>query len=430
MTALHKRALFMNRLGHALIRAERSEKAAAVLFLDLDNFKLINDSLGHEAGDILLVSVAERLRGCVRAKDTAARFGGDEFTILLEDITDASHAVRVASHVTRALSEPFPLESRQVYITTSIGIVLGTSSRERPTDLLRSADVALYRAKASGKATYEVFDPFMNIAALERLDLEADLRRAIERGEFAVHYQPQLELATGRIAGWEALVRWIHPERGPISPGAFLPVAEETGLIVQIGNLVLEEACRQAREWQKEQYPTEPPSKMSVNISAKQLQRPDELLSDLVRILEKTELAPGSLVLEITESMLMGDAEHNVDVLRRLQDLGVSIAVDDFGTGYSNLAYLKRFPVNWLKVDKSFVDGLGESPEDTAIVEAVVSLARAMGMQTVAEGVETTGQADLLRAMGCELGQGYYFSEPLPAHEASALLSVSLSLHD
>ena len=424
LTELPNRALFMNRLGHALIRTERREKPAAVLFLDLDNFKLINDSLGHEAGDTLLVSVAERLRRCLRAEDTASRFGGDEFTILLEDIRDASDAVRVADQITRALSTPFILESREVFVTTSIGIALGTSGHERPTDLLRNADVALYRAKASGKATYEVFDAFMNIAALERLDLEADLRRAIERGEFAVHYQPQLELSTGRIAGWEALVRWMHPERDPILPAAFLSVAEETGLIVQIGSLVLEEACRQATEWQ-EQHPTETPLKMSVNISAKQLQRPDELVEEVIRILEQTELAPGSLVLEITESMLMGDAEQNVDVLRRLKDLSIGIAVDDFGTGYSNLAYLKRFPVDMLKVDKSFVDGLGENPEATAIVEAVVSLARAMGMQTVAEGIETTGQADLLRALGCELGQGYYFSQPLPAHEASALAPVS-----
>jgi diguanylate cyclase (GGDEF)-like protein/PAS domain S-box-containing protein len=258
LTELPNRALFMNRLGHALIRAERSEKAAAVLFLDLDNFKLINDSLGHEVGDKFLVSVAQRLRRCLRAEDTAARFGGDEFTILLENVTDASHAVRVADQITQALSEPFVLESREVYATTSIGIALGTSGRERPTDVLRNADVALYRAKASGKATYAVFDPFMNIAALERLDLEADLRRATERGEFEVHYQPQLDLATGRIAGWEALLRWMHPERGPIPPAMFLPVAEESGLIVQIGNLVLGEACQQATEWQAQQL-TDPP---------------------------------------------------------------------------------------------------------------------------------------------------------------------------
>jgi diguanylate cyclase (GGDEF)-like protein/PAS domain S-box-containing protein len=427
LTELPNRALFMNRLGHALDRVERSAKAAAVLFLDLDNFKLVNDSLGHEVGDSLLVSVAERLRGCLRAEDTAARFGGDEFTVLLEDVADATEAVRVADKITRALSAPFVLESREVFVTTSIGIVLGTSGRERPTDLLRNADVALYRAKARGKATYEVFDAFMKLQALERLDLETDLRRAIERRDFAVHYQPQLELRTGHIAGWEALVRWMHPQRGPIPPGAFLSVAEETGLIFQIGSQVLEEACRQAKEWHDQR--SNAPLKMSVNISAKQLQRPDELVREIVRVLEKTRLTPGSLVLEITESMLMGDAEHNVDVLERLKALGIGISVDDFGTGYSNLAYLSRFPVDFLKVDKAFVDGLQDNPEDTAIVKAIVDLARALGMQTVAEGIETSGQADRLRALECELGQGYYFSEPVSAAEAGVLLAASPNSH-
>jgi len=261
------------------------------------------------------------------------------------------------------------------------------------------------------------------------LDLEADLRHAIERKEFSVHYQPQLELPTGRIAGWEALVRWMHPERGPIPPAAFLSVAEETGLIFQIGSLVLNEACRQAKEWHEQLPDAIAPLKMSVNISARQLQRPDELVREVVQALEKVGLPPDSLVLEITESMLMGDAEHNADVLGKLKALGIRIAVDDFGTGYSNLAYLKRFPVDTLKVDKSFVDGLVENSEDAAIVEAVVSLARALGMNTVAEGIETSGQASRLRDLGCELGQGYYFFEPLPATEASALLDASPSPH-
>ena len=426
LTEMPNRALFMDRLGHALTRAERSKEAAAVLFLDLDNFKLVNDSLGHEVGDMLLVSVAERLQTCMRAEDTAARFGGDEFTVLLEGVMDVNDAVRVADKIMRALSAPFVLESREVFVTTSIGIVLGTSGRERPTDLLRNADVALYRAKANGKATYEVFDALMNVQALERLDLEADLRRAIERREFAVHYQPQLELQTGSIMGWEALVRWMHPERGPIPPGAFLSVAEETGLIFQIGSQVLEEACRQAQEWHEQHPNADAPLRMSVNISARQLQRPDELVREVVRVLEETRLAPDRLVLEITESMLMGDAEYNVDVLGKLKDLGIRIAVDDFGTGYSNLAYLKRFPVDLLKVDKSFVDGLEDDSDDSAIVKAIIDLARAMGMRTVAEGIETTGQASQLRDLECELGQGYYFSEPLPAAEASALL-VNLS---
>lgn len=424
LTDLPNRALFMNRLDHALVRAKRRDNSVAVLFLDLDNFKLVNDSLGHEAGDKLLLSVAERLRECLRDEDTAARFGGDEFTILLENITNASDAVWIANKIARVLSAPFVLESREMFVTPSIGIALGTSGYERPTDLLRNADVALYRAKSNGKATYEVYDPLLNIAALERLDLEADLRRGIERGEFTVHYQPQLELSTGRIVGWEALVRWMHPERGPILPSGFLSVAEETGLIVKLGNVVLKEACWQLKAWQ-ERHPAVAPLKMSVNISARQVQRPDELLDELIPILKKNKLSPGSLVLEITESMLMGNADYNVDVLRRFKELNVDVAVDDFGTGYSNLAYLKRFPVDLLKVDKSFVDGLGENPEDTAIVEAMINLAHAMGMQTVAEGIETTEQAARLRALGCELGQGYYFYEPLPAHEADNLLSVS-----
>src|SRR3712207_1524248 len=342
----------MDRLRHALVRLKRRKRPAAVLFLDLDNFKLVNDSLGHEAGDRLLVSVARRLRGCLRAEDTAARFGGDEFTVLLEDVTHAGDAVRVANQITRALKAPFLLEGSEAFINASIGIALSTSGRERPTDLIRNADAALYSAKASGKAACEVFDAATNTLTLERLDLEAELRRAIERGEFAVHYQPQLELQTGSIVGWEALVRWSHPERGLLSPPAFLSVAEETGLITQIGNLVLEEACRQAKEWQEDRLPaTDTSPKMSVNISARQLQRPDELVREVVRVLEKTELAPETLVLEITESMIMEDAEYNVDVLGRLKDLGVRVAVDDFGTGYSNLAYLKRFPMDLVKIE-------------------------------------------------------------------------------
>jgi predicted signal transduction protein with EAL and GGDEF domain len=381
--------------------------------------------LGHETGDRLLVSVAERLRGCLRAEDTAARFGGDEFTILLEEVGDAADAVRVAAKITRALNVPFTLASREIFVSASIGIALGTSGRELPTDLLRNADVALYRAKDNGKATWEVFDTAMNLLALGRLDLEGDLRRAIEQGEFAVHYQPQLELATGEIVGWEALVRWMHPERGPLPPAAFLSVAEETGLIVPIGSWVLEEACRQAKEWQDRLPVAYAPLKMSVNISARQLQRPDELVQEVVRVLEKTGMDPDALVLEITESMIMGDAERSVGVLGRLKDLGVRVAVDDFGTGYSNLAYLKRFPVDILKVDKSFVDGLEGNSEDMAIVKAVVSLARALGMSIVAEGIETTKQIERLQALGCQLGQGYYFSEPLPAHKASTLIPIA-----
>ena len=422
LTDLPNRALFMDQLWHALDYMEHRGQPVAVLFMDLDNFKLINDSFGHEAGDLLLVSLAERLRRCLRPEDTAARFGGDEFTILLEAVRDASDAVRVAERITDSLRAPFVLDDREVFVNTSIGIALATSARERPTDLLRNADVALYHAKASGRATYEVFDGTMNILALERLEIQADLTRAIERGEFTVHYQPQLELPTGRIVGWEALVRWKHPERGQIPPATFLPIAEESGLIIQIGKLVLKEACQQAKEWQEQHPATQVPLKMSVNISARQFQRPDELARDVALILEETELNPGSLELEITESMIMEEAERNVASLEKLKRLGVQVALDDFGTGYSSLAYLKRFPVDTLKVDKSFIDGLGENLEDAAIVEAVINLTHALGLRIVAEGIETTGQLDQLRALGCELGQGYYFSKPLPSYKASALL--------
>jgi EAL domain-containing protein (putative c-di-GMP-specific phosphodiesterase class I) len=302
---------------------------------------------------------------------------------------------------------------------------LSTSDRERPSDLLRNADVAMYRAKAKGRATYEVFDEDMNTLALERLDLEANLRRAVDRREFEAYYQPQMELSTGRLAGWEALVRWRHPEQGLLPPSAFLSIAEETGMITQIGNLILEEACRQAKEWQEQQPAGDTPLKMTVNISARQFQRPDQLARDIVRVLEETELAPDCLVLEITESMIMGDAGYNADILMKLKDLGVVVAIDDFGTGYSNLAYLKSFPVDILKVDKAFVDGMGESSEDTAIVEAIVSIAHALDLSTVAEGIETTEQIDRLEVLGCDLGQGYYFSEPLPAHEASLMLAAT-----
>jgi len=426
LTNLPNRVLFLDRLRYALAHMDRCKKPVAVLFLDLDNFKLVNDSLGHEAGDQLLVSVAERLQECLRPEDTIARFGGDEFTILVGDVTNASAAMRVADRVRRALEVPFVVDRREVLVTTSIGIALSTYGHERPTDLLRNADVALYHAKANGKAACEVFDAAMSILALERLELGADLRRAIERGELAIHYQPQLELPTGKIVGWEALVRWKHPERGLILPPTFLPIAEEAGLITQIGNLVLEEACRQAKEWQ-ELHPTADaaPLKMSVNISARQFQHRDQFVREVARILEETGPAPGSLVLEITESMMMEDVEYYIATLAMLKGLGVLVAVDDFGTGYSSLAYLKRFPVDMLKVDKSFISGLQENPEDRAIIEAVVRLARALGLKTVAEGIETSGQLDWLRGLGCELGQGYYFSRPLPRCEASALLLAS-----
>lgn len=422
LTDLPNRALFMDRLEHALDRAERRRGSLAVLFMDLDNFKLVNDSLGHEAGDRLLVLFAKRLRECFGPEDTVARLGGDEFTVLLEDVEDSGDAVRAADRIARVLKASFVLDSHEVFVTTSVGVSLTTHGRKQPSQLMRDADMALYRAKESGKASCEVFDAAMDSLVAGRLDLEADMRRGIERKEFEVHYQPQLVLTTGRISGWEALVRWRHPGRDLIPPCEFLTIAEETGLITRIGSLVLEEACRQAKEWQDLQPSAATPVRMSVNVSARQFQRSNELVRDVERVLEKTGLPPNSLVLEITESMVMGDAEHNTTTLQRLKKLGVRLAVDDFGTGYSNLAYLKRFPVDYLKVDRSFVGGLGENPEDTAIVEAVVGLARALDVEVIPEGIETTGQLHRLQALGCQVGQGYYFSKPLSAREASALL--------
>jgi diguanylate cyclase (GGDEF)-like protein/PAS domain S-box-containing protein len=348
LTNLPNRSLFMDRLGHALVRQERRGGSVAVLFMDLDNFKVVNDSLGHEAGDRLLVAIARRLRGRVRAEDTAARLGGDEFTILLEGVQSSSDALEVAEQIKRSLEEPFTLEGREVFATASIGIALGTPGRERPTDLLRNADLALYHAKSSGKAACEVFDVHMNVLAAERLDLEADLRRALDRREFAVYYQPQLDLLTGTTVGWEGLVRWEHPQRGMVLPSTFLSIAEETGLISQIGDLVLYEACRQVRAWQLQHPSSAAWPKASVNISPRQFRHQADLVEQVSRALEETGLAPRNLVLEITETMVMEDVERNVEVLRQLKALGVQIAIDDFGTGYSNLANLKRFPIDVL----------------------------------------------------------------------------------
>ena len=424
LTRLPNRTLFMDRLQHAMARSARRHGTFAVLFLDLDRFKVVNDSLGHETGDRLLVAVAERLRDCLRPEDTAARFGGDEFIILLEDTTSVHEAVQVAERILGALRAPFRISKREVVVSASIGIVLDHPERQRPAELLRDVDVAMYRAKAKGKATYEVFDLGMNARALERLEREADLRRALARGELRVYYQPKVVLATGRLFGAEALVRWEHPRRGLLLPGEFVPLAEETGLIQAIDRWVLGEACRQARIWH-ERYPSDPPLLLSVNISARQFLGPD-LVADVARVLQETRAVPGSVALEITEGVLMEDVEATIATLQGLKDLGLLLAIDDFGMGYSSLSYLKRFSVNILKIDRAFVAGLGRVPEDTAIVEAVIGLARALGLLVTAEGVETAAQAAQLHALGCTLGQGYYFARPLPSDATEALVAAGL----
>jgi diguanylate cyclase (GGDEF)-like protein/PAS domain S-box-containing protein len=423
LTGLPNRTLLMDRLAHALVRAERRETKVAVLFMDLDNFKYINDSMSHEAGDRLLVEVAERLRDCLRAEDTVARLGGDEFAILLEDLGREQEATAVASQVAQALRTPILVDDREIFVTTSIGIAFGSSGEDRPEVLLREADVAMYRAKAGGKDNHAVYHPEMGELSSQRLTLEGDLRRALEREELKIYYQPKVLVETGKIVALETLVRWEHPERGLLLPADFVPLAEETRLIVPIGWWVLEEACRQVKEWQK-LYPSDPPLAINVNLSARQFYDPD-LVERVARVLEETALDPSSLVLEITEGTAMEEA-LSTTTLGALKGLGVKLAIDDFGTGYSSLSYLKHFPVDAIKIDRSIVEGLGHDRGDSAIVSATITLAHALGLEVIAEGVETDVEAAELLALGCDVGQGYYWWTPQPAGETAELLGAHL----
>jgi diguanylate cyclase (GGDEF)-like protein/PAS domain S-box-containing protein len=425
LTDLPNRTLFTDRLGHALVRAARREVSVAVLFLDLDRFKVVNDSLGHDVGDQLLAAVGSLLRGCVRRGDTVARLGGDEFTILLEDVATVADAAHVAERIMAAMQGPFQLAGQEICVSASIGIALSGGHATTPEDLLRDADAALYRSKNRGKARYEVFDASMQAHALERLQLENDLRHAIERGDLRVYYQPIVSLGSGHVVGAEALLRWQHPEHGFVPPGQFIPLAEESSLILPLSRWVLAEACRQAAAWQR-RYPDAPPITVGVNLSVRQFQHP-ALVDEVAAVLRETGLDPHCLSLEITESMMMETAEGTSVILRRLKELGVKLAIDDFGTGYSSLGYLKRFPVDMLKIDRTFVAGLGRDPEDSAIVHAVIRLAHTLGLEVTAEGIETADQADNLRATGCELGQGYLFARPLPADAVEAVLRGALA---
>ncbi|OLE54318.1 MAG: hypothetical protein AUG51_08590 [Acidobacteria bacterium 13_1_20CM_3_53_8] len=426
LTGLPNRALFTDHLKMALQRARRShERLFATLFLDLDRFKVINDSLGHMIGDQLLVGIARRLEVCLRPGDTVARLGGDEFTILLEDLLDATDAIEIAERIQRELSVPFNIGGHEVFTTASLGIAPSSIGYERAEDILRDADTAMYRAKMMGKNRYEVFDKAMHDRAMNLLQMETDLRRAVDRQEFFLEYQPIVELKSGQVHGFEALVRWQHPERGMISPLDFIPVAEENGLIIPLGRWVLIEACKQLRLWQ-EQVPENPSFNLSVNLSSRQFSQPD-LVEQIAAIIKETEVDARGLKLEITESMVMENIDTAVGMLTRLRSLGVEISLDDFGTGYSSLSYLHRFPINTLKIDRSFVSRMTDSSENAEIVRTIATLARSLEMDVVAEGIETERQFEQLRALNCEYGQGFLFSEPVAHNEAFKLLIEAIN---
>jgi diguanylate cyclase (GGDEF)-like protein len=425
LTGLPNRALFMDRLSHGLTRARRRHEHVAVLFLDLDRFKVINDTLGHTVGDQLLVEVSNRLGSSLRPGDTVARLGGDEFGLLLEDVADAETAELVALRIEAELAKPLSFEGREVFVTASIGIALSSERLGTPEEVLRDADLAMYHAKAKGKARHEIFDGTMSAPALDRMDLEMDLRSAITNRDFRLHYQPILRLETGRIVEVEALIRWQHEKRGLLQPDAFIGLTEETGLIVPIGQWVLTEACRQARAWQIE-FPRTPALGMSVNLSAKQFQNP-KLVEEITDALTMSGLDPACLKLEITESVVMQDVPATLAKLHELKDLGIRLAIDDFGTGYSSLGYLKRFPVDTLKIDRSFVKGLSHEGGDSAIVRAVVTVAKSLNMDVTAEGIETEQQRLELKALGCDLGQGFFFGRPTTPEHLKPLLAISMN---
>jgi diguanylate cyclase (GGDEF)-like protein len=423
LTGLASRGLFLDRLNHALARAAREGTRLAVLFVDLDRFKNVNDSLGHSAGDLLLVGVAERLRSCLADDDTAARLGGDEFAVVLEDVADDEQAIWVARRIIDRLRAPFLLGGHEAFVDASVGIAFNEDEDEDGQTLIRNADLAMYQAKKNGRGHHEIFQPALRARFVRNLELEGSLRHAVDQGDFVLHYQPIVELASGRFIGAEALVRWLHPEQGLIGPPEFIPLAEDTGLILPIDRWVLGEACRQIGEWNARRGAGRPLT-VSVNLSARQLQRTD-LPEFVAATLARTGLDPGCLVIEITESLLLQDTAATMDRLRRLKALRVRVAIDDFGTGYSSLAYLRQFPVDIIKIDKSFVCGAGDGPDASVLARAIVQLGRTLRLSTIAEGIETAAQLAELSGAGCEFGQGFYFAEPVPAEELMTLLAIS-----
>jgi diguanylate cyclase (GGDEF)-like protein len=426
LTDLPNRNKFLDRLEQAIERSkQRSDYHFSVLFLDCDRFKYINDSLGHVVGDRLLIAVAKRLHSSLHSLDTLARFGGDEFVILLEEIKDISDSIATAERIHQQMKLPFSVGEQEIFVNVSIGIVLGDLNAKEPNHLIRDAETAMYRAKAIGKGNYQLFDANMHEGARKILELETALQKAIEKQEFSINYQPIICLNTKQITGFEALIRWIHPQHGFISPASFIPIAEETGSIVPIGLWVLKESCRQLKTWLDSNQLSNrvsPDLNISVNLSVRQFAQPD-LIEQIERILGETQLEASRLKLEITESAIMGNTELASSVLQRLRERQIQLSIDDFGTGYSSLSYLHRFPLDNLKIDRSFVNRIGDTGENLEIVQAIVTLAHNLKMNVTAEGIETVQQSEHLKKLGCEYGQGYYFAKPLDSKSAAALLN-------
>lgn len=421
LTNLPNRALFKDRLELAILRQKRRNyHKFAVLYLDLDRFKIINDSLGHNIGDELLIEVSKRIKSCMRAVDTVARLGGDEFVVLLEDIQDSFDAIHAAERILINIRIPCRLQEHEVITTASLGIVISDPQYTLPEQYLRDADTAMYHAKELGKARYEVFDTIMRKKIMNRLEMETDLRAAMDNNQFEIYYQPILSLASGTITGFEALLRWWHPRLGLVYPVEFISLAEETGLILEIGDWVLENACFQAHQWQKK-YPHLPPLSMSVNLSGKQLMQPD-LLVKIKGILARTELDPMNLSLEVTESVLIRDMSVAKKTLMEIKNLGIQVHMDDFGTGYSSLGHLHQFPIDRIKIDRSFTASMLSNKNNMGLVRSIVLMGHELGLYVVAEGIETMEQMSRLGELGCEYGQGYFLSKPLPAREAEYYL--------
>ncbi|RPJ24020.1 MAG: EAL domain-containing protein [Chloroflexi bacterium] len=422
MTGLPNRVLFLDRLGQAIQYCKRrTESTFAVLFIDIDRFKVINDSLGHLTGDQLLISIGKRMKSCLRSSDTVARFGGDEFAVLLEITGNKNSALIVAEKLQQAIRLPFKLNGHELHISASIGVIMNTGGYDLPQDILRDADIAMYQAKGSGKARFEIFDIKMRSQAFSRLEMEQELRTALEQREFQLYYQPILSLKSNQLVSFEALIRWCHPKRGLLLPGEFLPIADASGLILSLESWVLNEACAQLKKWH-EKYPGFQHVSVNVNVSSRQFSQPN-FVTDVTRALQRNNLKPEYLKLEITENVLISNYSAANQVFEQLRDLGIQLQIDDFGSGYSSLGYLQHFPISAVKIDKSFIEGMGKGRKGTELIRAIVSMTRELGMEAIAEGIETDEQLSELKSLLCSFGQGFLLSRPLDKESAEKVLA-------